>query len=504
MKQIRNIFILSLALCLPLACSVLPQKAEAPATPAASPDSVTLEVEAPPKTVTFTFAPPAETERATAIPVPTDTPTPTPSATPEPTPAPTATPVPTPTPEPITFTASLDMPLPSPGTQIQKGRPFAIDGLIHSEAPLVRVWATVTEKGGGTVIDTEQVFKASQNVTEYALLDRTFSRSIDCLSENIKFQNLEPGSYTLHLGAEDSLGNALPLAETGFAVTNERWLTLEPNNLRGNYTTALAFFGSPEKFLFRYRTQSGSTHITVDPDWREKYDAEAIGVGGKKWRCHIDAVPYFEQAARYIDNTYIHISGKKLDTGAVRLADLVTFNGTIVRRFTNSNLFVSHHSFGTAVDINAYYPSHRDVLENRAKIYKEVHENLIYNGITTVDGKQCYDFTYTGTAKAGLCKVPEPLMNYLLYELGFFRAGFSWGVYYPHTSDAMHFTLTELSPSLFTDGEYAMRKVFTYLEDGAAEPTDAPEPTETTDAPETPEATETAEVTETPEATDAP
>ena len=37
--------------------------------------------------------------------------------------------------------------------------------------------------------------------------------------------------------------------------------------------------------------------------------------------------------------------------------------------------------------------------------------------------------------------------------------------YYPHTSDAMHFTLTELSPSLFTDGPYAMRKVFTYVED---------------------------------------
>ena len=60
-------------------------------------------------------------------------------------------------------------------------------------------------------------------------------------------------------------------------------------------------------------------------------------------------------------------------------------------------------------------------------------------------------------------------MNYFLYELAFYRAGFAWGFYYPHTCDAMHFTLTELSPSLFTDGPYAMRKVFTYVEDAAAQ-----------------------------------
>ena len=71
--------------------------------------------------------------------------------------------------------------------------------------------------------------------------------------------------------------------------------------------------------------------------------------------------------------------------------------------------------------------------------------------------------------------IPEPLTNYFLYELAFFRAGFSWGVYYPHKSDAMHFTLSELSPELFTDGPYAMRKVFTYIEDlPEAESTETP------------------------------
>ena len=80
-------------------------------------------------------------------------------------------------------------------------------------------------------------------------------------------------------------------------------------------------------------------------------------------------------------------------------------------------------------------------------------------------GKPCYDFTYTGSAPREVKNVPEPLMNYLMYELAFYRAGFSWGAYYPHTCDAMHFTLTELSPELFTDGPYAMRKVFEYIEE---------------------------------------
>ena len=426
----------------------------------------------PPETVVITAAPAVQSvsidadgtvvPERTAIPTPTPTPTPTPSPTPSPTPEPT--PEPTPTPAAIYFEASLDYPLPDENTEIQKDSYYWIDGIVHSREPLIKVAAIIYQDAA--VKQREDItFKASHNVTEYQLLDNTFSSSVSCLSEKLKFGSLPVGSYRLVLQAEDSVGNMVTLVDRPFKVINEQWLTLMPNNLRGNYTIALAFFGSPEKFMFRYKLQEASTHITVDPEWRKAYDGEAIGVNGKKWRCHIDAVPYFEKACRYLESTYIHISGKKLDTGAVGLADLVTFNGTVVRRFTNNKNFVSHHSFGTAVDINAYYTSNRDVLENRKKIYNEVTKNLTYNGIVEIGGKQCYDFTYTGTAKAGLCKVPEPLMNYLLYEFGFYRAGFSWGVYYPHTSDAMHFTLTELSPSLFTDSEYAMRKVFTYIED---------------------------------------
>ena len=457
--------ILALLLSSPIGCTILGGAKTANVQATAETEQVTLSTASSEETIDFSVS-------ATATVPLTPIPTPSPIPTPEPTPTPTPTEAPTPTPEPLRFLPSQDLPLPDENTPMQKGRLFWIDGYVSSESPLTAVRAVILSKDGKEVQAVEKTFSASEQVKEYRLLDDTFSKKIECLSENIKFQSLSVGSYTLRLSAEDAAGNNAVLAEAPFRISNSGWLQLLPNNLRCNYQTALRFFGSPERFLFRYRLQGESTHITVDSAWREQYDAEAAGVNGKKWRCHIDAVPYFEKAARYIDNTYIHIIGKtpgrRFDTGALRLADLVTFNGTIVRRFVNSNTFVSHHSFGTAVDINAHFASHKDILENRDKIYREVTKNLTYNGIVEIDGKQCYDFTYTGSAKAGLSKVPEPLMNYLLYELGFFRAGFSWGVYFPHTSDAMHFTLTELSPSYFVEGPYAMRKVFTYLEDEEA------------------------------------
>lgn len=467
----RMIFCLTGAAALMTACIRAEQPVLAPTAPAtAAPveQAITVEIAA------------EETAAATAIPVPTEAPTPEPTETPAPTDTPEPTEEPTPEPEAIAFTASLDFPLPDETTQIQKDRPFWIDGTVDTLSPLVRVGAVVTNEKGKTPIDVSVSFDPSENVTHYEFLDRTFSREITDLSEQIHFQSLGTGRYTLTLTALDAAGNQKTLAECAFRITSERWIQLQPNNLRGNYTTALAFFGSPERFLFRYQRQKDSTLITVDPEWRALYDGEAVCVKGKKWRCHVDAIPYFEAAGRYIDSTYIHIAsqgpGRRFDTGAVWLADLVTHNGSIVRRFTNSNLFISHHSFGTAVDINAHFASHKDKLMNREKIYREVTENLTYNGFKEVDGHLCYDFTYTGNAAAGLCKVPEPLMNYLLYELGFYRAGFSWGVYYPHTSDAMHFTLSELSPSLFTDGEFAMRKVFAYIDDPAATPEPSAEP----------------------------
>ena len=368
--------------------------------------------------------------------------------------------------------------MPQPNGPIMKGHPFAIDGTVLSTAPLRRVYAVIKNSGGSVLHEAEKLFEDGENVTEYRLLDDTFSREVECISENLHFETLAAGAYTLELSAEDTLDRSATLCTADFTVTSDRKVQLLPNNLRGNYTTALAFFGSPERFMFRYQFKEDGRRIAIDSEWLKQYDAEAVMLNGKKWRCHVDAVPYFEQAGRYMENTYVCIHTAKSDTGAVCLKDLVKLDGTSVRRFVNSGAFVSHHSFGTAVDINAHTPSHRDVLANREKIYHEVKDNLVYNGIVEVNGKQCYDFTYSGRASSIKMGVPEPLMNYLLYELAFYRAGFSWGLYYPHTCDAMHFSLTELSPTLFEEGPYAMRKVFTYIEDAGTtpHPDDTPAP----------------------------
>lgn len=460
MKRSFSILIIGILLLTLAACG---QTAEAPA-PAPTDAPIAAPTATPEPTATA--APQVEVVLLTPGPTDTPVPTPEPTATPTPTPTPEPTPEPTATPAPLTFTASENLPLPDESSSIHKGRYFWIDGTVTASRPIVSVRAQILDSKGKAVQEGVKTFDPAENVRAYQLLDLTFSRDVDCVSENLKFQSLAVGRYTLRVLAAEEGGEEQLLAETGFSVNNDAWLRLQPNNLRNNYTTALAFFGDPERFMFRYKLKSGTTSIDVDSQWLKTYQAEANCLNGKKWTVHVDAVPYFEQACRYIESTYIHITGPNFDTGALPLSAVVAkMDGTMVRRFVGGGEFLSHHSFGTAVDINAHYTSHKNRLENREIIYNEVTRNLTYNGIVTVGGKQCYDFTYTGSARREVRNVPEPLMNYLLYELAFYRAGFSWGVYYPHTSDAMHFTLTELSPELFTDGPYAMRKVFEYIEE---------------------------------------
>ena len=161
----------------------------------------------------------------------------------------------------------------------------------------------------------------------------------------------------------------------------------------------------------------------------------------------------------------------------------MSFDGILNTRFVTDRTFVSHHSFGTAIDLNAVMQANKNRLENRDLIRTEVQNCLVYNGVREQNGVRYYDFTYSGSYSGTYKNIPETVINYLLYELAFYRAGFGWGYYYPHACDGMHFTPTELSPTSFEEGPYAMRKVFTYIEDMEATPSPEAEPAET-DAPE--------------------
>ena len=358
------------------------------------------------------------------------------------------------------FAASASLPLPQNYMEISRRYSFSIGGTVYSLSPLLSVSVEILDDSEKSVSLTEKTFSEEDCITSYALWDETF-QDTECLSGLIPFKSLSVGKYKLILRAESSARAGSVLAEGTFTITKAASLQLYPNNLRGSYETALAFFGSDERFLFPYRF-TGNTTIAIDSQWLKTYTATANGYNGKKWTVHVDAVPYFEQACRYMENTYVRVHGTNGDTGAVLLGSLFTNDGTMISRFTRGNAYISHHSFGTVIDVNAHTAANSNKLKNRELIYQDVTENLVYNGLIEYQNQLCYDFTYSGTNRTVIKRVPDTVINYILYELAFYRAGFAWGVYYPHTSDAMHFSLTELSPALFEDGPYAMRKVYAY------------------------------------------
>jgi len=223
----------------------------------------------------------------------------------------------------------------------------------------------------------------------------------------------------------------------------------------------LDFFGDKSHFLFEYKWNEARS-ITIDPEWVEKYIVSMPGLAGKKWRVHADALPYFREAIEYVESTYVRVQGNGHDSGIIRLDKLVkSSNGTYVPRYVTDRTFISHHSFGTAVDINAYTEPNNNVLENRDIIRSEVGK-LTYNGIKEKDGHKYYDFSYAGDWPDYYREVPTSVMNYLLYELAFYRAGFGWGYYYLNTCDGMHFTLTERDVSEFSEPKTGLRKVYDY------------------------------------------
>lgn len=370
-------------------------------------------------------------------------------STPEITPSPAVPEItPSPTPARVVFTPSENAPLPGEAGVLPLGGRFFFGGSVTSDAPISEVCCTLD--------GTEYRVFPPRDTYELELLDVAFSGA--SLAELARFEELEAGEHTFELSAVTERGSAR-LASTAFTVTDSREIQLLPNNLRNSYTDALAFFGDEEKFMFTYSWGRGR-RITVSEEWLDKYAVFMDGFDGVRWKTHIDAVPYYEAALGYIESTRIRVSGADFDSGVLPLsALLVSQSGPMVTRYVADMSFLSHHSFGTAIDINYDMVPNNNAIENRALITSEA-ALLSYNGIKEADGVRYYDFTYSGSYSERTANVPNTLLNYLLYELAFYRAGFAWGYYYPHCCDAMHFTLTELSPSLH---DPALRLVSEYI-----------------------------------------
>jgi hypothetical protein len=389
-----------------------------------------------------------------------------------PAPSPTAPPTPSPTPyvpSVLTFDVSADNPLPARDSRLLFGRGFKLRGSVQSNYPLTSVFLRITcaysEDLRYPYIQSVS-FDPANAVYSYPLDDALTQEGIS-LDSLTQFSALDVGIHTLTLYAT-STGQPEPekVFETRFYILSDDWNTIKKSDFSNNsYETALAFFKEKDAFLYRYQWVD-ARYIVADPDWQDAYIISYDCLPGREpWRIHKTALAYYQTASYYLNNVHVRVSGTSGDSGVLLLRDLIdTYNGSYCARFTSSEKTISHHAFGTATDLNGGMGANDLQKENIALVRSEVRDKLVYNGIKSESGTSYYDYTYLGDSLIWVFQsIPETVINYILYELAFYRAGFQWGHYYVSTSDAMHFTLTD-NIRISHDGNDGLRKVFDYSE----------------------------------------
>ena len=385
----------------------------------------------------------------------------------------------------LTFRKDNAQPMPEDGAVLSLGEAFSIGGTIYSNYPLESVTVSISCAHNNKPpypYKKAVHFKNSRTGT-YSLTDAATDEGVS-LAALVNFADLKVGVHTLKLIATVKGMRGVEVFRCSFYVVGEEWETISESNFPDSYPEALQFFGSTERFLYRYQWVNGR-YILADPEWEKTYITEITGYpDASPWLMHVDAVPYFEQAFKYLETSYVRVHGTNGDTGVIQASKLITeYNGYYVSRFTSSLKAISHHTFGTAVDVNASMEPNKNSDANTALIDDDVKGHLVYNGILEENGVSYYDFTYDGSYKNDPNGVPQTCVNYLLFELGFFRAGFDWAHYYRSTSDAMHFCLSEFVTYKHEDKQYGLRKVFEY-----APPVETPSPSPDASSPsETPQ-----------------
>lgn len=347
------------------------------------------------------------------------------------------------------------------------GEDFSMGGRVVSDTPLARITMTITcdyNEDPFYPYVCSVTFPAGKEIYAYSLADAqtTEGASLDTLTD---FSLLHNGYHTLTISAfVEASSHPIILKTQKFYVLAGPWNRLRAADFSSAYRQTLDFFDHhKERFLYRYQ-QGYDRYLVADPDWEAAYLVDFDPGFGRAWRIHRDALPNYEKAAAYLASVHLRVHGTCGDTGVILLYKLVdSYNGSYVCRFITGTHKVSHHAFGTATDINASMPPNLNTAENNALVGGEVEKLLSYNGILTEDGEAYYDFTYSGNYMLTRCGVPQTVVNYLLYELAFYRAGFQWGHYYRTKSDAMHFSLTD-DTYYSHDGKGSLRKVYTYIE----------------------------------------
>lgn len=346
--------------------------------------------------------------------------------------------------------------IPAEGFRHRAGEAFALDGSVEATGPIACLSLEIYSVFNGDFAPIK---------AELGFEEDVLSADISAFNSSVDFSLLTPGVHVFNLwakGRDEPV--AVHLASSRFYVEGDVWEQLDESFFYDSYPEALAFFGGDtQAFLFPFQRVKGR-YIMAHPDWEQTYITGIPAYpDGVQWMVHTKALPNFEKATAYLEKVHIRVQGRDFDSGVIPLCSLVqSCNGCFVSRFTSSEKYISHHSFGTAIDINAAMEPNLNTAENQLLVRTEVRDCLAYNGILEQNGIPYYSFTYSGSCTDRCCGVPETVVNYLLYELAFYRSGFTWAHYYAQTGDNMHFALTEFVTHDH-QGEFGLRKVFSYI-----------------------------------------
>lgn len=376
-------------------------------------------------------------------------------------------PDPTPAPVPyIRFDENPDDAFLQSGYRHELGTVFTLGGTVESNYPITAVTFSVScaYNNDNDIYPYKKTVHPAGDVFSFSLGDGNTEEKMS-LAQSANFREFQTGVHTAKLIVSTTAQKSEEVLRVRFYVMDTVWNELKESDFNHSYDEALAFFKDPARFVYRYQWVNGR-YTLADPDWEETYITTMPGLPeGSEWKVHVDAVPYLTQAVRYLESSYVRVHGTNGDSGVICVSELIgEYNGAYVSRFTSSLKSVSHHAFGTAIDLNASMSPNKNTSDNKDLIYTDVKKHLTYNGILLDGDMPYYDFTYDGSYETDSHAVPQTCVNYLLYEFGFYRAGFLWAHYYSNTSDAMHFTLSEQVSGGSHDGKKSLRKVFAYAE----------------------------------------
>ncbi len=364
--------------------------------------------------------------------------------------------------------------LPEQGMEMAKGQSFAVRGIIRSLSPLTEVRAVVYNASGFT--ETTSIINVFDNPNEYI-----FSEKTNRLSSKLKFKHLSMGKKQFALYASTSEESDVLLYKADFSVST--WGVLNETLVHGIGLEAIYdLYGGSDAFLFRFKISStGGAWINIDPQWKSQNLTTVRGVGRSSYLVNIHAEEAFTNAFQHIRSSYVYITYNNGASGVFCLSKLIgncSSDGAYAPRFTNAQMSgISHHAFGTAIDLNTDLRCNQVRVRNGVEkswsmIYNGI-SRLSYNGIATVNGvENVYCFTYNGNRPSS-GYAPECIRNYLLHELAFAREGFAWGAYFTNKCDAMHFSLTEpndygvvyADDTVSVNDRQRIQMVYTYVED---------------------------------------